>query len=246
MIPLPRNLKIERDLEEEKNLLMASRAYLKRKPRTGIHATDLLDPRLAYFKALSGEELPDRLVNMFLVGQVAHISILRVMTGNHDYTDSDEGAKLFEGLQYSPDFMDIRGEPAEIKTTRSFYLPKVPYLPDDKTYHMYLEQLIIYMAAENKVTGRLVLLYLNHKEENKTTPSFFVFKITTTKEAIAAMRAVIKKEVAQLQLAKDTKDHTILPLCRPWKCRDCEFFAELCKPEGRWEHGQDKEKNWTA
>jgi len=247
MLPLPKNLQIERDYDEEKSLMEAARKYITKDERTGIHMSDLIDRRLAYFKWLTGQPIPDRLINMFVVGQALHAIILCIKGGTTDYTrPPDSGTKNFKDILYSPDFLNFNGEPDEVKTTRSFYLPKVPYLPDDKTYHMYLEQLVGYMAAEDKLTGRLTLLYLNHKEDNKTTPSIFVFKVTCTPEQLAAMRSVITKAKDQLQLAKDTHDHTILPLCRPWKCRDCEFFQELCKPEGRFEFGQNKEKEWTA
>jgi len=248
MLPLPKNLTIERDYDEEKNLAKLAREHIERGDRAGIHLSDLIDSRLAYFKWLTKQPIPDRLINMFVVGQALHAVMLCIKGGTDDYTrPTDGGTKLFNEIQYSPDFLEMKdGSPNEIKTTRSFYLPKTAYLPDDKTYHMYLEQLVGYMACEDKPVGRLTLLYLNHKEDNKTTPSIFVFKVTCTPAQLEAMRRVITRAKDQLALAKDTKNHLILPLCRPWKCRDCEFFAELCKPEGRHEFGQKAEKEWTA
>ena len=247
MLPLPNKLQIERDHEEELSLLKKARVYLESRDREGIHATDLLDPRLSFFKKTTGAPIPDRLLNVFLIGQVLHAIVQVVDAGSKDYTNPPEvGTKFFEDLAYTPDIMNLSGEPNELKTTRSFYLPKSPYLPDESTYHMYLEQLLVYMAAEDKISGRLTVLMLNHKEDGKTAPQIFVWKITTTPQALEALREVIRKAKAALAKAVETKDHTPLPLCRTWKCLDCEFFQELCKPPGRFEFGQNKPKDWTA
>lgn len=253
MLPLPKALQIERDYTEEQRLLDLARKHITREERTGIHMSDIMDSRLAYFKWLTKQPVPDRLINMFVVGQALHAILLCIKGGTEDYQrPPDSGTKHFGELQYSPDFLEMEdGSPNEIKTTRSFYLPDCAYLPDDKTYHMYLEQLVGYMASEDKLTGRLTLLYLNSKdkETNRTAPSIFVFKVTCTPEQLAAMRAVITKATELLAQAKEEKNHKVLPLCRPWKCNDCEFWDTLCKPEGRYEFGRGsktKEKQWTA
>ena len=243
MLPLPKNLDISRDSEEEASLLAKAREYLERYDRKGLHLSDLIDPLLSYHKKKSGNKIPDRLVNMFLVGQVAH-TIVEIIKGGEagDYTKSDSGTKHSEDIYYSPDFMNFKGEPDEIKTTRSFYPPKVAYLPDDQTFHMYFEQLLGYMALEDKAVGRLTMLYLNMKDENhKTAPQFYVWKIETTPEALAAYRKVLLNTKATLATALESGDPSALPLCRKWKCRDCEFFNTTCQPIGR--HGL-AEKYW--
>lgn len=173
---------------------------------------------------------------MFVVGMVAHAIIEVIKGADGDYTTSDSGTKFFEDIYYSPDFMNFKGEPDEIKTTRSFYLPKKAYLPDDSTYHMYFEQLITYMAAEDKTTGRLTLLYMNSKgEDGRTFPQFYVWKITTTPEALAAFRKVIVSRKDRLQRAIDKKDCSELPICREWKCgeKECDWWSK-CQPPGRY------------
>jgi hypothetical protein len=247
MLALPKGLDITRNYEEEARLLEKGRAYLDRGERDGIHASDLIDPRLAYFKRLKPAPLPDRLINMFLVGQALHAIVLCVMAGETDYTrPPDGGTRHFEGLQYSPDMMQLNGEPNEIKTTRSFYLPDKAYLPDDKTMHRYFEQLMIYMAAEDKITGHLTMLYLNNKdrETNRTTPIVVVFDIKTTQEALEAFRKQMLSVKDALAQALEAKDHRTLPLCRPFMCEGCEYFENDCKPEGRY--GIAKKKDWTA
>jgi hypothetical protein len=242
MLPLPKGLVIDRDLEEEKDLLAKTREYLESSDRQGFHVSDLIDERIAYFRRVKGWGIPDRLLNMFIVGQVAH-AIIEVVKGitpgeykadGTDYTKPDGGTRHNGEIYWSPDFVNYKGEPDEIKTTRSFYLPKAPYLPDDDTYHMYLEQLLSYMALEDKTTGRLTILYLNSKgEDGRTAPQFFVWKVTTSPEALSAVRLVLNRKLQALKDAIAAKNPYGLSLCRAWKCKDCEFWED-CKPEGRY------------
>lgn len=234
MLPLPKNLIIDRDLEDEKELLEKTRRYLEAKERDGFHLSDLMDERIAYFRKVTNAPIPNRLLNMFLVGQIAHAFIEVVSTGTGDYTKHDEGTQSLGEIKYSPDIVDHKGGPDEIKTTRSFYLPRVSYLPDDDTYHMYFEQLLGYMALENKTVGRLTILYLNAKgEDGRTQPQFFVWKVNTTDDALAAYRNVLNRKLETLKKAITEGTPKDLPLCRAWKCEGCEFW-ETCKPEGRY------------
>jgi len=173
-LPLPKNLLIERDIEDEKELLLKARAYLEKgnEKRKGVHASDILNPRMSFWNGVTEAPLPDRLVNMFVVGQLAHAIIEVIYAGETDYLSHgmDDGTQHWKELQYSPDILEHKGGPVEIKTTRSFYEPKALYLPDDETFHAYIEQLMIYMAAEDKIKGRLTLLYLNMKVDGRTEP----------------------------------------------------------------------------
>lgn len=235
MLPVPKDLNIVRDFEAEQELLDKSRKFLTREERTGVHMSDLIDPRLAYFKRINPAPLPDRLINTFIVGQLAHAIILAIKGDEQEYNAlADQGTRLFQDIKYSPDFMDYNECPDEIKTTRSFYLPKAPYLPDDSTYHMYFEQLLGYMACEDKTEGRLTVLYLNSKDDKgKTAPSFYIWKITTTPKILERYREILLRTKEVLEKALETKDHTILPNCRAWKCRECEYWNN-CQPEGRY------------
>jgi hypothetical protein len=214
----------------------------------GWHVSDVLDPRLGYFKRLTKSGIPDRLLNVFMVGKVAHGIIELIHNeGEGGIHTSDAGTREIDGISYSPDAFASDESPIEIKTTRSFYLPKQAYLPDDQTYHMYLEQLLAYMALENKVIGRLTILYLNLKdEEGKTAPQFYVWKVETSPEALTAYRSVVFKVKRSLDEATEKKSAEGLPLCRAWKCKDCDFW-DLCRPQGRYEHGRDSkgQKLWS-
>ncbi len=249
-LPLPKGLVIERDFAAEQELHDKARAYLDKgsEKRTGIHASDLISPRLTAWRRVSGDAgVPDHLVNMFVVGQLAHAIIEVIHAGDGTYLTHgmDDGTKIYKDLHYSPDILEYKGGPAEIKTTRSFYEPKAAYLPDDETFHAYFEQLMTYMAAENKVEGRLVMLYLNMKVDGRTRPQFYIWSVKTSPEALAAFRRVLEQRMTQLSQALADKTPNILPLCRPFLCRDCEYWSK-CAPPGRFEHGQAKEKLWTA
>jgi hypothetical protein len=235
MLLLPPGLEVDRDLEEERRLMAQVREYLEQEDRVpGIHVSDLLDPRLAFWKTKTGDPIPDRLLNMFMVGKVAHGLI--ELIGGADHGKHDVGGKYEAGIWYSPDEFHPDGTPVEIKTTRSFYLPdpRNGYLPNDDTFHMYFEQLLAYMALEGVIEGRLKILFLNSKgEDGRTEPKFFVWTLKTTPENLALYKAQLERARDQLANALESGDHTVLPLCRAWKCENCEYF-EACKPEGRW------------
>jgi hypothetical protein len=231
MLALPEGLTIERSLKSEQALTDKCRTWLTQDARKdGIHASDLLDPMMAYWKRKKPQPLTDRLVNMFIVGKFAHIIILSAVDGVKGIDmASDEGSKYSEelGIWYSPDKM-LNGIPREVKTTRSFY--------DAKTYKdlaLYIEQELIYQAAENSLTGQLWIMYLNLKEDGKTTPSWRVFTIKVTQAELDAFKKQLRATRDQLVKAIETDDYKQLPLCRVFKCRDCEYFED-CQPAGRY------------
>jgi hypothetical protein len=233
LIPLPKGLVINRDhLEQEKEFLTKVRAYLESEDRAeGVHVSDLLDERLACYRKLTKSPIPERLLNVFMVGKVLHGIVHLTSTGKNE---SDSGSYEAEGILFSPDDATKEGYPIEDKTTRSQYPPKTAYLPDDQTYHMYMEQLLSYMALRNQSVGLLRVLYLNLRDESgKTSPTIYIWRVETSSEALAAMRKVLGEKKARLLKALEEKDPRQLPLCRKWKCRDCEFWSD-CKPEGRY------------
>lgn len=247
MLALPKQLGISRDLEEEQRLHAEAKLYLEREFRDkGIHASDLLDSRQAFFRIRDNVEgVEDRLVNMFLVGKLAH-AFIEVIKGREDGepTKSDAGTRYVDDIYFSPDFVDKHGIPDEVKTTRSFYLPKAAYLPDDSTFHRYIEQLMIYMCLMDVNEGRLSALFLNSKDETgRTSPQFYVWKIKADPRAMKMYRKQINMVKDQLLEALRSGKFADLTLCRAWMCRDCPWWNE-CQPPGRY--GIEKEKDWTA
>ncbi len=233
-IPLPDSLRLARDTKSEKDLYDKARTWLTKDQRTpGIHASSLLDPRLAFFRHGKTETLEDRMVCTFLIGKVLHAFILSAANGatGTDWS-TDEGSKTSEylGIQYSVDRLEGK-VPVEFKTSRKPFEPRI--VADIDTY---LQQALVYMAAEDSVIGKVWVLFTGLKEKNATTPAFRCYTVTVTREDLHKVREFIKDQVADLtDVIEKKKSLTVLPLCAAFKCgpKNCEFW-EQCKPEGRY------------
>lgn len=243
MIQIPESINIVRSPKTERVLLDRSREWLMKDERVpGIHASDLLDPLQAYWRRVDPQPMSDRLVPIFMIGKVLHAFILSAVEGVNLSWDSDQGSRQSEviGIAYSPDHL-IKGIPREVKTSRSFYEPK-----DVSDLDMYIEQLLIYMAAERITKGQLWVLYLNLKDSaGKTAPQFRAYTVTISPEDLEKVITSLTTTRKELQMAEEKKDPSALPLCRDWKCGkgNCEWW-DKCKPKGRY--GITKKKDWTA
>jgi hypothetical protein len=233
LIP-PESLKMTRSKKAEESLMVRSREWLMKEERDPrIHVSDLLDPRVGYWQRMEPKELSDKLVTMFLIGKVLHAFVLSAVDGDKG-TDlsSDEGSKWSQdlGICYSID-KNLK-YPRELKTSRSYYEPK-----SAKDLMMYIEQLMCYMVAEGKTKGQIWILFLNAKDPKtkRTAPAYRAYTIRVTEAELADYRAQMKATQRKLSQALKKKDHTILPLCRSFKCSeiDCEWW-ESCQPEGRY------------
>lgn len=235
MIQLPESIKVQRNKSSERMLLDKARDYVTKDERTpGIHASDLLDERQAFWKHVDPQPLTDRLTVTFLVGRVLHAFVLGAVDGpdNVDIGNTDDGSSNSEllGISYSPDKV-LDGVVRELKTSRSFYEPK-----DVKDLDMYLEQLLVYMAATQTTTSQLWVLYLNlRNEDGKTAPDFRSFDVSISDEDLARITADLRAKRDNLDAAIAAQDWRRLDLCREWKCGagNCEWYAK-CKPEGRY------------
>jgi hypothetical protein len=188
---------------------------------------------MAYYKAKHPSPLPDRLVNMFLVGKIGHAIVLSAVDGVPGISlASDGGSEWSEDLKiwYSPD-KTLSGIPRELKTTRSPYEAKYP-----KDLALYCEQLLIYMAAQNSTVGQLWILYLNLRdEEGNTAPQWRAFTVRVSQEDLDLYKARLRQTRLGLEYAREKDDPVGLPLCREFKCglKRCEYWEE-CKPDGRY------------
>lgn len=238
MIPLPPTITVTRDETAEGALVERARQWLSgddRKP--GVHASDLLKPRQAYFKTIDPKPWNAREVGLFLVGKLLHAFILSDRDdGKVDMRATDEGSRYSEelGLWYSPDHLgaDI---PVELKTSRAMYPSKT--VGDMETY---LQQLLIYMAAEKKTEGRLVVFYISAKDEmKKTSPKFEVYDVRISQEELEATIYEVKRIRNELVDSLMSKNFDRLPLCPAWLCHpeQCAYWKQ-CKPPGRFENHQ--------
>jgi len=240
MLQLPESVQIQRFVKAEQKLLDKARKWLEREQRTpGIHASDLLDPRQAYWRHVKPQPISDRLVPMFLIGKVLHAFVLNAIDEiPMDLNKTDEGSFISEelGCSFSPDKV-TNGKPRELKTSRSFYEPKTV-----KDVDFYLEQLLIYMAGMDSTEGQIWVLYTNLKnEEGITSPQFRCFKVKISAKDLKHYKKEVKETSRQLQWAIDNKSPEVLPLCRKFKCGQgyCEWWQD-CQPQGRF--GIDKRK----
>lgn len=242
-LSLPASLQIVRDKKQERLLLRKSRQWLMKRDRApGVHASDLLDPRQAYWRTVVPKPMTDRDVPVFLIGHVLHAILEHAVEERELTLQSDTGQRESQslGIIYSPDL--FRGEPIEIKTSRSFFEPSSL---DDVA--MYCEQLLIYMAAEQVTTGHLWILYLNLRDAmNRTAPAFRTYTITVSQQDLVAYTRHCRAIRDSLQDAIDRRDPSALPLCREWKCsvRMCAWWEE-CQPPGRYQEKRDESADST-
>lgn len=249
MLTLP-TFEIERIPDAEKQMVEKTIAWLKgenknRDPR--IHASDLLDPRKAYWNRQHTEEMDARMAGNFMTGKVLHAFFNTIM---HDgvglsVAETDDGGTWDKdlGITYSSDFLkkvktksSPNGIPYELKTSRATKEQTT------KDLSSYLEQLFIYMAGRRSLLGRLLVYRINGEDKIKgwgTYPQYRAYEVQWTKKAMEEFREKqIKATVKLLSKALKTKkkaDIKKLPLCRDWKCgkSNCQHF-DLCKPEGRY------------
>lgn len=237
MLTLPKNLKegVTRNKKAEASLIQKTREWLEHdsKDRTGIHASDLLDPRKAYFDKRYPQKLTDRLVGTFFVGKTLHAFFLSAFTGakGTDWkTDggSHENKKL--GITWSADWIKD-GIPYEFKTSRSKYEQSFSDLKS------YLEQLLIYMVGTKSTTGRLITLMYNlpaaKGEGWGSYPQYRAYDVEVTPKELKQYEAQLLDTANLLRAALKKKSHKDLPLCREFKCMGCPHM-ERCKPEGRY------------
>jgi hypothetical protein len=227
----------KRNKSTERLLLDKARAWLggDENRQHELHASDLLDPRMAYFAKTDPRPLTDRLVTMFMVGKVLHAFVINSLDeeGGPQTLSSDEGSAYSEelGIYYSIDKM-LHGRIRELKTSRSYYEPK----DVEKDLGTYIEQLLVYMVAKNACDSQLCVLYLNFKDdEGKTAPTFRAYDIVISEADLSAIREYLLATKELLQTALDAKTPELLPLCREFKCgrKNCEWY-DKCKPEGRY------------
>jgi hypothetical protein len=228
MITLPEELSVVRTPGYEAWYVQQCRDMLSAAGRTeGIHASDLLDPRLAFWRKHEKHELTDREVMFFIFGRTHHAQFL----GEDDDGDNSVWSEDLK-IWYSIDKKFGDGVPEEFKSTRG----RLHSDPEDLEY--YLEQLMIYMVAENKTEGRLTVVHMTTSPH----PVFRCYKLTVTNKELRTAKKNIKQIVKQLNMyyanmdtAIEHEDWRDLPLCREWKCgeKKCNYWHQ-CKPEGRY------------
>ena len=240
MLKLPQSLTVDRNTKAEENLIKKSRLWLEKdsKDRKGIHASDLLDPRKAYYDKVNPQTLSNRMVGLFFVGKVLHAFFLSALTGEDGVNWKSDGGSTVDkelGFSYSPDWCKD-GIPGELKTSRG------KYEQSKSDLGLYLEQLLIYMVGKKSEDGRLVVLMLSlpapRGEGWGTYPQYRAYNVHITKADLAKYRTQLvatRKLLVQALKTNKRSDISKLPVCREFKCgrSQCPHY-NTCKPEGRF------------
>lgn len=201
---------IERDERIEKMFLETIQANLLKRKREGIHLSDLLSLKQAYWRKKKPLPATKSQIIYWLSGLAHESALLHISEFKHGK------AQQWEDVWYTPDIM--LGIPIEVKTSRRGFQVKPGQ--EWKQYSNYLEQLRGYCALTNMTEGWLVVWYLIMMDEKRrnTEPDFFAYKVNFTEEELEETRKDILKRKELLIQALDTNDITILPDCEQWKC----------------------------
>src|SRR3990167_4678913 len=235
MIPIPESINVQRNRNDEKWLLKKSEAWLTKEERAkGLHASDCLDLRRAFWRTVDPQPLSEREVGLFLPGKILHAFVLGAAgdDGLVNLGHTDEGSRFSEelGIWYSPDW--DKTDIAEFKTSLAFKEPA-----DVADLDIYIEQVLIYLACENKTKAKIWVLYLNLRDPatKKTTPTFRCYEMSVSPEDLEKTREFITASKADFDQAIETQDWKHLDLCRAWLCgaKNCAWYAR-CQPEGRF------------
>lgn len=234
-------MRIVRNEAEEALILTRCKNMLTRssgKRKEGLHVSDLLSPRLAYFRRILGERMGDKQALYFIAGR-----------GHHDILEALqtwEGHKEMpcerHGIHGTIDTFD--GVPIEIKTTRSMKTE------DYKVARNYTGQLIKYCVMTNTTWGRLVVFFLSYPEQEpfptqdsqfsqrKMSPKIKVLDVYFDDTELKKADEDILERKDAIEQAIREKTFEFLPRCdgcggdgeRPWKYKDCLFLPECGKP----------------
>lgn len=215
------------EVEENKALrdkiILRARQFLGR-PRSGIHVSDLLFPRRAYFTKKHPEvKLTEREVGYFIAGR-AHHEVIEALAVSPEYHEQSVEWNGIRGC------IDVYNDmPVEIKTTRAMKIRGGRELVDE--YPHYFEQIGMYCAMARCNRGWLLIFYLNARENNSNTPKLVAHEVRF--EDLGAIRREMAERKRVLEEALIKNDPGILPQCPGWMCRDCKY-QEFClrKTEG--------------
>jgi len=195
------------------------------KERVGIHLTDLICPRLTYFRKVNGDELDERDVVFYALGS-GEGEVIEQLLGR-----KSEIMIIKDGIIHTVDSLTFEDEdmvPVEIKTTRSERAEKV----EDVVRPHYLFQLGAYCSALSVRTGILIVLMLNLARVK-------VFRVTYSDRELQEIRGEILRRRDLLIKGLEERDPTIVPSVMNdpdlnWKCDNCRFREECEEAERGW------------
>lgn len=223
------------------------------KERTGIHASDLLAPRLAFYRKLQPLPLTLDEIGYFATGHGHHMFLVTLMA-NKKHTSQEESkySKRYN-ITYSPDLSALQ---AEFKTSRLQSIPETE-AECRKMYEEYTKQSLVYAICEQVDKWNLYINFIGLREKYRVLPPRIeCYTIHWSQEEIQEGIEWIDTTVKLLaQSLKTKKLNKKLPLCAEFKCYRwdnatkekkvvCPYF-EQCKPEGRYLEWKNTQQSIT-
>jgi hypothetical protein len=231
-------MQIVRDPSIEDFVLKEIQTKLSSFDREGIHMSDLLAPKKAFWQKTNPLPATKQEIIYWLSGK-AHESVFLYVS------DLKHGeAKQWNGIWYTPDvFFNF---PVEIKTTRRGFVPKVG--DEAESFSYYLRQLRYYCTMSNCQQGWLIVWFLVMLDENRrqTTPDYFCYRVEFTDEDLKQAQAEINKYDVALRSALASGVVDALPDCEKWICyKETRNMVEkpfciTCNKEFQTDWGIDK------
>lgn len=177
--------------------------------REGIHLTDLLAPRKAYWQKVKPMNPTKEEILYWTSGNAIEERFLRAI----GYTKA--GVKEWEGILYTPDiFFNF---PAEAKSRRRAMAKEGE---EAKVYDYYIAQLLGYCAMENKQQGWLLVFSMLERQDDGTTkPEWGFYRVEFTQDELDKEKERLLVIKAKLELVLQGFNTTyVLPLCPAWMC----------------------------
>ena len=240
-------MKIYRNTKREKELFAAVQKTLEQQ-REGIHASDLLAPRLSYFRKLHPLPLTAEEVGYFATGHGHHMFLVHLSTGKKNASQEESFVSKEYGITYSP---DLAAEKTEFKTAR-YAKMHTTVAQCEKDFDRYIQQCLIYALCEKVDYWHLLVLYIGLRKIGPDgtyigglkAPIPRWFTLRWDEKELQEGDIWLKKQVRLLTDALETLNHKKLPLCEEWQCVrwdpevkakviQCPYWKQ-CKPTGRY------------
>jgi len=178
------------------------------KERKGLHLSDLLTPRQAYWKIKKPQKATNDEIMYWASGKGHEGALFGAAGYEHGK------AKQWNGIWYTPDLFQTM--PIELKTRRRGLAFEGKEADE---YDHYLKQLKGYCAVEGTLQGWLWVWCLVQKQEDYTTkPELACYRVEWTEDELAREQERLLWTKTELEFAIDRNDISALPLCPQWMC----------------------------
>jgi len=209
-------MEIKRNEAIEEYILKTIQTEFSKREREGIHLSDLLSPKQAYWRKIKPLPPIKKEVIYWLSGQAHEAVFLYISNWKHGQ------AEEWEQIWFTPDSYistpNVKDLLTEMKTTRRGFLVKEGQ--EAEKYSHYLKQLRAYCAMKNRNRGMLFVWYLILMDKNRrnTEPDYFCYEVTFTDKELKETKAELLKLRDDLLLALSNHNIEHLPECEPWMC----------------------------